>query len=1215
MYLSELEIYGFKSFGQKTKFKFNGGITALVGPNGCGKTNIVDAIRWVLGEQKSSVLRSDVMENVIFNGTATRKPLGLSEVTMIIDNDKGILSSKYNQVNITRRLFRSGDSHYYLNKARCRLRDVQDLFMDTGMGADSYSVIELKMVEAILSGKPEERRHLFEEAAGITKYKLRRKDATNKLIKVREDLDRVNDILIEVQKNVNSLAKQASKTKRYNNLLSELKETELKLFFYEYLLIRENLIKLEDEISILKIEITKSDESLEKDNLDRELKKEELNVLQVQYQEYLNKERENINLLNNKKRELAVCEERLKSLNNQQTRIENEINNSYNEIENLKVSIEKTNQEILNKSNLLDELNLKLIDVKSFKDDLYSNLTNIKENYDVENSEIVNIKNNLNLNNNLLNSNKNKSNSINSRLKNNYDEFDILENSVIRFNEDEASIKIQINEVEIEIENLKNTLNTEKEKKDLLDTQINTINQQIYDNKNVLSSKKASLDFLKSLSDSDSTISYLMKSNEFITKNSKQTLIESIDIADEYKLALISALGESIHYFIVEDTEEADLAIKLLQNSKKGYTNFLIKNGYTTDLKNNSKEKNILTYGNKTYPLLVDFIKTEDTLYNVIDKLLGNVVFVENKEDAYNLVKSGFDLSKYSIITKDGTFFKNTNILKGGLSNTNESKLIGKSIKIKELESNISEINSQIEQNNLKLSDLRQELSFIDIKQIQNDLYSKENRLNKLKQDSAKIELNIHSIENNKENLVESNKKLEIELEELDIENETLNTKINDLSLLLDEKNEQFQLLKEELAAAETEFKNKESEFRDLEINTTKLISEIKSAERLANQLEEQLENFDTKLNHRKNDIIQNNEIIQNTQLEIETININLERLISDVDLTKNQKDLSESELKSKRAEIETLEIDLEQNRKANDKRKDTIHKLDLNFNEYKSKKNNLDDKLKETYDTDIDTLDYEIEVEYNIDENRINVSEIKRKLSEIGSVNFLALEEFEEQNQRLNFTQNQVNDLLEAEKILRDTIFEINQTAEKNFHETFDKVKENFKYLFGKLFNEEGFADIKLADGNPLESDIEITAKPPGKKPHSIEMLSGGEKTLTAIALLFAIYMVKPSPFCILDEVDAPLDDANIGRFINMIRQFTDNTQFLIVTHNKKTMEAADTLYGITQQEVGLSTIVSVRMGNEENGVQTLDTSGTQVNQTDTIVDSDSVPNIETIE
>ena len=196
MYLSELEIYGFKSFGQKTKFKFNGGITALVGPNGCGKTNIVDAIRWVLGEQKSSVLRSDVMENVIFNGTATRKPLGLSEVTMIIDNDKGILSSEYNQVNITRRLFRSGDSHYYLNKARCRLRDVQDLFMDTGMGADSYSVIELKMVEAILSGKPEERRHLFEEAAGITKYKLRRKDATNKLIKVREDLDRVNDILI-----------------------------------------------------------------------------------------------------------------------------------------------------------------------------------------------------------------------------------------------------------------------------------------------------------------------------------------------------------------------------------------------------------------------------------------------------------------------------------------------------------------------------------------------------------------------------------------------------------------------------------------------------------------------------------------------------------------------------------------------------------------------------------------------------------------------------------------------------------------------------------------------------------------------------------------------------------------------------------------------------------------------------------------------------------
>lgn len=1188
MYLSELEIYGFKSFGQKTRFKFTGGITALVGPNGCGKTNIVDAIRWVLGEQKSSVLRSDVMENVIFNGTATRKPLGLSEVTMIIDNDKGILSSDYNQVNITRRLFRSGDSNYFLNKAKCRLRDIQDLFMDTGMGADSYSVIELKMVEAILSGKPEERRHLFEEAAGITKYKLRRKDATNKLIKVREDLDRVNDILIEVQKNVNTLAKQAAKTRRYNNLLSELKETELKLFFYEYLYIRENLIQLENDIEKLDLEIKSTDEYLEKEHLERDLKKEELNVLQVNYQELLNKEKEIISQLNNKKRELAVCQERLNSLNNQQTRLENEIKNSAFEIENLKNSIVNTENEIEEKGNLLDKLNVELKVLKNIKTDVLSNLNIIKENYDIENSELMQLKSQLTLNTNLLNNNKNKSNSINNKLKQTTEEFEILDNALVKLNEDEINLNAQVDALENEIANLKNNLQIEREKKELLDNQLRALNQTVFDNKNKLSSKKASLDFLKSLSDSDSTISYLMKANEFVVKGNKQTLIESINIVDEYQIALLSVLGEKIHHFIVEDKDEADLAIKLLKNNKKGYTNLILKNGISksiTAITRPNKSENLNING-KSYYLLNQYIETDSELKDIINQIIGNIVIVENNEEAIELINSNFDFVNYSIITKDGTYYKDNNIIKGGFSNNNESKLIGKSLKIKELEKEISEINKEIDFNNQKLNDLREELSLIKINQLQTELISNENKLNKSKQELAKIDLNIHSLENNKETITENSKKLEIELEELDKEIEDLTNKIDEINSILDDKNEQFGLLKEELTTAENEYRSKDSEYRNLELQVTKLNSDLKSSERMLLQFREQLDNFDNKLNLRKEDIVNNNIIINNTQVEIEGLSIEINELNNNVDLAKNEKDNAEFELKSKRGEIENLESDLEINRKANDKRREQHHKLELQYSEFKSKKNTLDERLKETYETDIDALDYEIEPDYNINDNRFNVSETKRKLNEIGSVNFLALEEYEEQNQRLTFTQNQVNDLLEAEKTLKDTIFEINQTAERNFNETFDKVRENFKYLFGRLFNEEGYANIKLAEGNPLESDIEITAKPPGKKPHSIEMLSGGEKTLTAIALLFAIYMVKPSPFCILDEVDAPLDDANIGRFITMIREFTNNTQFLIVTHNKKTMEAADTLYGITQQEVGLSTIVSVRMGNlESNG------------------------------
>lgn len=1182
MYLSELEIFGFKSFGQKTRFKFNGGITALVGPNGCGKTNIVDAIRWVLGEQKTSVLRSDVMENVIFNGTATRKPLGISEVTMVIENDKGILPSDYNQVNITRRLFRSGESNYFLNKAKCRLKDVHDLFMDTGMGADSYSVIELKMVEAILSGKPEERRHLFEEAAGIVKYKIRRKEATNKLIRVKEDLDRVNDILFEVQKNVNSLGKQAAKTRRYNNLLSELKETELKLYYYEILNLNSNIHTLQEELNKVTSQIYETEQEIDKIGKDKELEKEEANLLQVKYQECLNKEKEINNSYNYKKRELAVCSERLNSLVNQQKKVNEEVNNSAVEIEQIKTLIEKTTTEIQEKEILLSQHSEELDILLQKKDDVLENLNLVKESYNIENSELLNLKNQMNFQNSLLNSNKQKAKSLNHKVKDISSEFEIIESGLIKLHEDEIRLKEELSFLEQETYRLTEKIKIETEKKEYLDNQLRSVSQIIIDNKNQLSGKRASLDFLKSLADSDQTTNFLMKSKEFDVSNEKRTLIESINIPPKYQSALLSVLGEHIHNFLVSTTAEAEKGIDILKSSKNGVASFVIKeNSASIETKGGDGLKEIMIDGT-SYPLLSTFIEADEDFQSRILDLVWNVVVVESIEVAKQIIKSGFDFSTYSLVCLDGTLFKSGNFIKGGSANNNNNKLIGRNLKIKEIEKEIAIISAEITANDSKIKELKEELLQINLPLLQSELSSVKNKINKINQETSKIEINIYSLENNKEILTENTKKLETELEELDNEITQVESNISEISINLDEKNQQFSLIKEELATCENEFKIKDAEYRKLEILSTKTSSELKSAERLLVQLNEQFENFGNKLELKQSEIGSNIVLIHNTEIEVQGLSEEVEDVLRLLDIQKNEKDNIEVDLKLKRSEIESLDLLFEQNRKTNSKQKEDLHKIDLSLNELLSKKTIVEDKIIESYQIQGDELDFEIDEKYNITENREQVAEIKRKLSEIGNVNFLALEEYNEQNERLVFTQNQVKDLVEAEKSLKETIFEINQTAERNFNTTFEKVRENFKYLFGRLFNEEGYADIKLAEGNPLETDIEITAKPPGKKPHSIEMLSGGEKTLTAIALLFAIYMVKPSPFCILDEVDAPLDDANIGRFVNMIREFTNNTQFLIVTHNKRTMEAADTLYGITQQEVGLSTIVSVRLGNE---------------------------------
>jgi chromosome segregation protein len=1176
MYLSDLEIVGFKSFAQKTNFKFSGGITGLVGPNGSGKTNIVDAIRWVLGEQKSSILRSDIMEDVIFNGTSRRKPLGMAEVSLTLQNNKQILPTEYSEVTISRRLFRNGESQYLLNNTQCRLRDVMDLFMDTGIGADSYSVIELKMVEAILSGKPEERRSLVEEAAGVKKYKLRRKEASRKLQNVQSDLLRVNDLVSEIEKQVNSLSRQAAKTRRYNRLTEELKSFEVKLLYHQFENYNRKLSGINVEFEELKSKKSEKSREIQSDEKALNELKEKMSLLDTEYQTALEKENEMNSRISTINQDSAVTQEKISALNSTNLRIHNELAEYSENYENLNRQIETIKNSLNNVLNLVSQVDAELTFASSQRDEIRELVNQVRDQNTFSNEEVLNFQNRIQTIINDIENGKNRKISLERSIEESIEEINNLKSKLKNLEDEIESYKQKNHDFEQRVIDAETALKIAEENKLNLENEIEKQRNKFSDLNIELNSKNASLEMLQSIIDTDDSTKYLIKDAGWQTDKEKLLLGEAVSTDEKYRVAVSAALGEYSRYFIVDNKEEAEIAIQMLKSSGKGKASFICKNLIPATTKPEAYSGITGAVG-----YVSELVRADEKIIDALRILLGKTMLFENITMAWDSVQKGLcDIA----VTIDGEIIKNKAFLRGGSKSKTEGLQIGKKERVDKLKSEIKQLNNKISDVDQTIKNLKEQLDKIDMAQLNNTLRNAQNEKNnheqaivQLSYKAQSLQQSIQVYEKNNENFYD-----EINLIKLKIDNSK--SEIQDLETKLTQAKEQQIQKSEELRELEVKLAEKDDEFHKVEMKKVRYDQEIISLNKEIESLNDRINELRNNEEKRKLEIQKNKEDIDNYEKLLAELNLQLEELkLSSIEI-QNQREFTGNLIKSLKEQVTQYSNDINLKRKEYEQLFESIHLMDIKVNELANKLENVKSRASEGYEIDLETSQIELEENFSIEDTKKEVNDIKEKLIQLGNVNFMALEEFEEQNERLQFYTKQINDLQDSEKNLLETIDEINRTAQEKFTETFDKVNISFQKLIKRLFGEDAESELKLTEGDPLESDIAIIAKPPGKKPRNIEGLSQGEKTLVAIALLFAIYLVKPSPFCILDEVDAPLDDTNIGRFIHLIREFSTDTQFLVVTHNKKTMEESDSLYGITMEEEGVSKVVSVRL-SQENG------------------------------
>ena len=1190
MHLSKVEIFGFKSFANKTVVDFTRGITGIVGPNGCGKTNIVDAIRWCLGEQKSSTLRSDKMENVIFNGTRTKKPMGMAEVSLTIMNDKGILPTDFSEVTITRRIFRSGESEYLLNKNICRLKDITNLFMDTGMGTNAYSVIELKMIETILSNKAEERRRMFEEAAGVNKYKLRRRLSLNKLDEVKKDLTRVNDIVSEVDKNVKSLERQAKKADRYNQLQTELKELELGLSEREYFLFTSQLENFRNESSVLQ------NQKEEIDNQRREIEgklielRQQISSVESSYREksnFISQLTEKLFTLN---KNISVSQERTKSLNNNIERFERNI-------EDYIIEKEDADENIINYTQKIDKITIDLNDKEKLVADnkilLDSKRTELLKNKEIYKSKFDEFNNSqkeiTSLENKISNNTKSVEQHNQTLLKLNNNIQNITSNIAksVGYLEDLENEKAQ---VELKLKESEHVYSKNLQEKENLEKEISELRIKEFDEKSKINNVKNKIEFFQNLINNLEGVS---KGSKALIESEGWTTKDKFILADvglpkeEYRSVVETILKNVLNNILIETFDELKSAINYLKKNQLGKAYFL--------LKENTSEKGLLKKINsysisrkiKKIEKTDDFISWTDNLIEVepkwkefFSKSLEKTAIVKSLESAFNLIKI---YPEFNFITLDGDYITNNGIVEAGSADNLEDSLFGRRKLLEELKNEYPKLeNSLLSLRNI-IDGKEESASKINLKVISdqgkiliNEINNIEKQISQLEYEKSKAANDIENIQNDiQENVSELNS-TETELTNFI---SLFEVKKNEIENFRNELNDFEGILNTE----EDDFSKFQSEYNSLRIELERLKGENKNLNNLLNKaretsesLSKTIEKLHKEIENSKNEITSIESAIEDSQLEHDEINS--DKITNSEALVK-----IEQELISKKNISSELEHNLNSVRNERQNISDRIHHIQVKENEISIRLENLVNHIKDEYAVQLERKEFEDIETYNFNSISAEVHSFKEKLKNLGPINLLAYSEYEEENERLKFLEQQRTDLVNSEKDLINTIKEINESAEKVFMETFSVIKDNFIKIFQSVFNPGDEADLILEEGvDPLEAKIEIIAKPKGKRPTGIELLSGGEKTLTATALLFAIYLVKPSPFCIMDEVDAPLDDANIDRFTKLLKDFSDNTQFIIVTHNKRTMEAAENMYGVTIQEEGISKLVGVQFNQE---------------------------------
>lgn len=1169
MYLAELELHGFKSFANRTRIKFDNGITAIVGPNGCGKSNIVDSIRWVLGEQRPSLLRSSAMSNVIFNGTAQKKALGLAEVSVTIENNKGILPTEYKDVTITRRLYRSGDSEYLLNNTPCRLKDIIELFMDTGMGSNAYSVIELKMVEEILNDKNNDRRKLFEEAAGVTKYKEKRRLTFKRLEETRNDLQRVEDILVEIRKNTRSLQLQASRAKRAKEYEEQLWQLDQAVALYEFENIQKELKPLMERIVNAETEKEEFIRTIERLEQQEQSAREALRQKEMK----LGEAQKNAHTLQNTIREtdttLKITREKIVNEENTIKQYELDIYQAEEEIKNLRKDIKIGEKELAlaeeHKASVSTELEEAKTNFETFENRLSearTSLESITKSYNQANSELNNLQNSqIRIESRLENSNEDLER-INKQIENTLKDIAAL-------NEEETGLKKKMDAFQYELEQAEDRLEQARKDRERLALQQNELKDKIRAGQSRLDAIESEIVLMQNIANSHeafpSSVQYLLDNKNDFGK--MEVVSDVFSTNEKYAVALESVLGEACNYLVVNSMDEVRRGIELLKQNKKGKSTFI-----PLDALHNDYE----TAGGSLY----DFVQC-DAQYEKLKKLLlGHIFVFETVEEGLAHCRQN---RNHTGITFEGDVITADGFIRSGSANKNVGIRVGLKDKIEQLERKAIAAEDEIDQLKIQLQQAEQQYRNLStetlnnkVKELGQDVRRIESQSSSLQARKAVYEKNVTDYRSRLEKLGSDQQHSGEELKEIQPKIEEITIRLKELlGSQFDQKNA-LEKIEESRNRSQSRFNEIKLKYQNAENVVLNHKKDIERAGQGIETIKERLQQRSENARLSKDRILSYRNVIDEANLELEQLyekKKQADEALADAD----------DACAKERGHINQIEEDLRDRRRKREVNMELLHHLNMAKSQFDMQSKNIADHIWETYNILIENIEVVLPDDLDAPKAKETISQLRQKLKNIGEVNPLAIEEYNKENERLEFYEQQISDLIEAEEKLRDTIDEINETAQERFSTTFNQIRENFKTVFNTLFDENDHCDLILEENpeDPLESRVEIIANPRGKRPSSITQLSGGEKTLTAIALLFAIYLVKPSPFCILDEVDAPLDDANIERFAKILRRFSKDTQFIVITHNKQTMEKAEMMYGVTMPQIGVSQLVGVQMDN----------------------------------
>ncbi|UXE68101.1 MAG: chromosome segregation protein SMC [Chryseotalea sp. WA131a] len=1174
MQLSKLEIKGFKSFADKIIINFDEGITGIVGPNGCGKSNVVDSIRWVLGEQKTSALRSEKMENVIFNGTSQRAPQQMAEVSLTINNTKNILPTEYSQITITRRLYRSGESEYLLNGVACRLKDITNLFLDTGVASNSYAIIELGMVDDLLNDRDNSRRTLFEEAAGISKFKKRKKETLKKLEDTDADLERVEDLLFEIEKNMKSLEKQAKQTEQYYKIKEDYKEKSIQLARVvvnkqkdKFSAITKQIETESDRKTKLTAEVAEKEATIEKSKAELILKEKTLSSRQKSINEFVSKIRQY-------ESEKQIKNERLRFLNDRIANLKDQIDQDKKSNERARFSIQSLETERDSAQAILNEITAKVDSLRTEYESqkaatytLQGESDALRQVHRAKQEESFQLNKELEIREIQLASFK-------QELERTATDSNQQSASLAEFEKKFALLSEEIAQKNSYLEKLKHEEEDVYQRIASLEKTIEMIRDEMTQNSRKLDARQNEFQLTKSLVENlegfPEAIKFLKK-NVGWTKNAP-LLSDIISTSEDYRVAIENYLEPYLNYYIVEHEAEAYEAINILSDASKGKANFFILDSFEK-----FTPSPIQMYGD-AFPA-TKIIEFDAKYTKLMGYILDKVYVAEG--DIKNIPASDDN----TFITKSGKVTKRRFSLSGGSVGLFEGKKIGRAKNLEKLDVEIKDLTKKVDDIRYSLLDRQRELEKL--------------RNNTLKQQIEEAQSSIKMVNDEYISVRTKQEQFSSMLSSADLRREDILEKIDTLSHELEDLKPKASLALSEVTQHDEKIRNitadltiqndflsqKSSAYNEQNIFFHQQENRVKSVEQEIRFKQESMEQSSQRIGVNSEELKKNEE---ESKTIIETTQSNDSDLIGMyAEKEEMEKGLSEAEKEyyNGRGEIDQFDKDLREVQHQRQNIDTMLMELQNQLNESKLQLNSIKERLSVEFNVDLDSVigeptpeEAEQLLKADDEQLRAQVTKIREKLDNMGPINPMAMEAYNEIKQRNDFIIAQKEDLLKAKESLFSTINEIEGVASETFMLAFNQIKEHFIRVFRSLFNEGDDCDLKLVDPTkPLDSEIDIIAKPKGKRPLTINQLSGGEKTLTATALLFSMYLLKPAPFCIFDEVDAPLDDANIDKFNNIIRNFSKDSQFVIVTHNKRTMTTTDVIYGITMVEKGISRVVPV--------------------------------------